>query len=62
MKNLMIKEFTVQIAGYDVPEICLFNADHISENEVDNLIRTGKCEYSSDVVILTKEQYNNLCK
>lgn len=62
LKNLMIKEFTTLIAGYEFPRILLFNADHISEEEVDELIRTGRCENSNDVVLLTKEQYKNLCK
>lgn len=59
-EDLMIVEFTEEWAGYEIPKVVMFNRKHISEEEVYDLIKSGKAERSEDVVIMTKQQYLNL--
>lgn len=43
-------------------EVVLFNENHISEDDVKNLIDNGMVEHSNDVVVMTATQYANLCE
>lgn len=61
-KHIMAKEFSVIIGGaYNMPKVALFNDKKISEEKVDELIRTGMTEYCDDVVVISQKQYESLC-
>lgn len=60
--HIMMIEFTRVIGGdYSMDLVALFNDTKISEEEVRDLIQTGRAEHSDDIVLMTKKQYNSLC-
>ena len=64
MDNLMLIEFAESLCGKDygdVKRFALYNAKVITEDEVVQYIKDGTAYYSDKIVILTEEQYKNLC-
>lgn len=61
-KDIMAIEFAQMIAGYEMPKVALFNKTVISEEEVVELILKELVEYSNRVAVISKIQYENLCK
>lgn len=61
-EHIMMIEFTKVIGGeYSMDLVALFNDTKIDEEEVRDLIQTGRAEHSDDIIIVTKKQYNSLC-
>lgn len=60
--NLKIISYCKFIGNYRMEEVVLFNENHISEDDVKNLIDNGMVEHSNDVVVMTATQYANLCE
>ena len=62
-KNLKRIEFTeVRRDIYEIEKVSMFNSSVISAEEVDKYIKSGLVTigYNPNVVIMTKEQYENL--
>lgn len=62
LNDLYVLETSKTMGPYKVELVILFNLKHISEREVKDLIKSGMVENSDDVVVMTKKQYENLCK
>ena len=61
-EHIMMIEFTKVIGGeYSINLVALFNDTKISEAEVRRTIKAGSAEYSDDIVLMTKKQYESLC-
>jgi len=61
-EHIMMIEFTRVIGGeYSMNLVALFNDTKINEEEVRDLIQTGRAEHSDDIVLMTKKQYDSLC-
>lgn len=57
-ENLMVIEFTT---SFGEEMVALFNALTIEEEDVRKYIIEAHNFYNSKVIIMTKEQYSNLC-
>lgn len=57
----MMIEFTQVLGPYELTKVALFNNLKISEEKVNELIKSGKAEYSDDIVVISKQQYDSLC-
>ena len=61
-EHIMMIEFTKIFDGnYSMDLVALFNDTKISEDEVRKRIKAGRAEYSDDIVLVTKKQYDSLC-
>jgi hypothetical protein len=59
-ENIMQIEFTSRIGGCEVQKIALFNKNNVSENEAIKVIRTEGIYYNPKVIIIYKEQFENV--
>ena len=60
-EHIMMVEFTQLLGPYELTKVALFNDTKISEDEVRERIQEGRAEYSDDIVLMTKKQYESLC-
>lgn len=60
-EHIMMIEFTQVLGPYELTKVDLFNNLKISEEKVNELIKSGRVEYSDDIVVISKQQYESLC-
>lgn len=60
MNNVIQIEFDHVIGNYKQTMIALYNSDNITEQDVQKTIEAYPIEQNSKVIIISKEQYNNV--